>query len=387
MECSQIPTADRWDEQPELREEYRRHLRSCLACRRRAFGQAPDALLFELRDSTLPEGFWTGFWESLEKKLPDSRAVEPYPASPFPHHASRVFRWAAVAALAALLALASRNIPQNTPLVPVSQAHPPVSRVEYPSWRMFRIPGQPTTFFNRTRTRRSSWSTTRTWNYEWKQSASIEARPRPAGRASVLLLFAVLSFSVLQAEEALLTKAFVVKFKKVDEVASLVNPLLSEKGAVTLQPSLHTVIVQDKETNLRQIEMAIAGFDVPPLSAEISIKLIRATKGSAQQPISDEIKSMAKIGDVLKFNEYSLLDTGTVQCQEGEISQLTLADSYQISFVPDVIQGGDGAIRLKSFQLRKHKKETKGHGPWVPVLSLTLNLRNGETLVLGASRF
>jgi hypothetical protein len=214
--------------------------------------------------------------------------------------------------------------------------------------------------------------------------AGTEARP-PILLLLTLLL--VLSFSLLQAEEALLTKAFVVKFKKVDEVASLVNPLLSERGAVTLQPSLHTAIVQDREMNLRQIEMAIAAFDVPPLSAEISIKLIRATKGQAHPPISDEIKSMAKIGDVLKFNEYSLLDTGTIQCQEGEASQLTLADSYQISFLPDVIQGGDGVIRLKSFQLRKHKKETRGHGAWIPVLSLTLNLRNGETLVLGASRF
>lgn len=204
---------------------------------------------------------------------------------------------------------------------------------------------------------------------------------------ALLVFLFVLCFSVVQAEEALLTRAFVVKFKKVDEVASLVNPLLSQKGAVTLQPSLHTVIVQDYETNLRQIEMTIAGFDVPPLSAEISVKLIRATKGQAQQPISDEIKSMAKIGDVLRFTDYSLLDTGTIRFQEGESSQLVLADIYQVSFLADVIQGSDGVIRLKSFQLRKHKKETKGRGAWVPVLSLTLNLRDGETLVLGASRF
>lgn len=126
MECSQIPTADRWDDQPDLREEYRRHLRSCLACRRRAFAQAPDALLYELRDLTLPEGFWTGFWESLDKKLPDSRAVEPVRSS------YRILRWAAVAALAAFLAVASRNIPPSHPLAPASQIRPPLSRVEYP---------------------------------------------------------------------------------------------------------------------------------------------------------------------------------------------------------------------------------------------------------------
>lgn len=126
MDCSQIPTADRWDENPDQREEYRRHLRSCLACRRRAFAQAPDALLFELQDSTLPEGFWTGFWESLEKKLPEPAAPEPARLS------YRLFRWAAVAVFGAFLAVASRNIPGNTSMTSASDFHPPVTRVEYP---------------------------------------------------------------------------------------------------------------------------------------------------------------------------------------------------------------------------------------------------------------
>lgn len=203
----------------------------------------------------------------------------------------------------------------------------------------------------------------------------------------MLTLFLCETAGFAHAEDALLTKAFVVKFKGVDEVATLVNPLLSEKGAVTLQPSLHTVIVQDYEKNLRQIEMAIASFDVAPATAEISIKLIRASKSTEETPISEEVKSMSKLGEVLKFNHYSLLDTGLVQCQEGQVSTILLAGAYQISFTPDVIAEGDGVIRLKSFQLKKRKQQTPGRGPWVPMLSLTINLRNEETLVLGATRF
>ena len=61
--------------------------------------------------------------------------------------------------------------------------------------------------------------------------------------------------------------------------------------------------------------------------------------------------------------------------------------NYQLSFVTDVIQEGKGIIRLKNFQLKKRKKEVKGSDVFVPLISLTLNLRNAETLVLGASRF
>src|SRR5262249_8730684 len=102
--------------------------------------------------------------------------------------------------------------------------------------------------------------------------------------------------------------------------------------------------------------------------------------------VSDEIKSMAKIGQVLNFNQYDLLDSGLVQSEEGHDSVIALAGDYQLSFNPDVIQEGKGIIRLKNLQLKKRKKEN-GKDVFTPLISVTVNLRNGETLVLGASRF
>ncbi len=205
----------------------------------------------------------------------------------------------------------------------------------------------------------------------------------------VLLFSVVLLFSqvFLYAEEQVLTKAFTVKFKEVNEVATLVNPLLSEKGALTLQPKLRTLVVQDYENHLRQIEMAIIAYDVPPPAVEISLKLVRATKNTQVSPISEEIKQMAKLGEVLKFNQYVLLDTSLVHSEEGQTSVVTLAKEYQLNFVTDVIQEGNGIIRLKNFQLKKRKKDGNAKESFVPLISLTLNLRNAETLVLGASRF
>ena len=204
----------------------------------------------------------------------------------------------------------------------------------------------------------------------------------------MVLLFALSAIGTgISAEDQLLTKAFVVKFREVDEVASLVKPLLSDQGAVTLQPRLHTVIVQDFDRNLRQIESAIASFDVPPPSAEIAIKLVRATKETDPLPVTEEVKNMARIGDVLRFNQYKLLDTGSIQCQEGQSTELSLAKDYRISFVPDVIQEGNGVIRLKNFQLKRHVNDQRSKDPFVNLISVTVNLRNGETLVLGASRF
>jgi hypothetical protein len=223
-----------------------------------------------------------------------------------------------------------------------------------------------------------------------RRGAACRARAIENGRSMlrpyVALIMMLLVTSVF-AEDSVLTKAFVIKFRKVDEVASIVNTLLSDKGAVTMQPRLQTIVVQDYEKNLRQIEMAITAFDVPPPAVEISVKLVRASKNQEVAGISDEIKNMAKLGEVLKYNQYSLLDSGLIESQEGENTVLSLAKDYQLSFLADVIEEGNGIIRLKNFQLKKRKKDSDGKEVFVSLISLTLNLRNAETLVLGASRF
>lgn len=201
------------------------------------------------------------------------------------------------------------------------------------------------------------------------------------------LLFLLVIQSFVFGADQVLTKAFTIKFKKVDEVATIVNSLLSDRGAVTMQPRLQTLVVQDYERNLRQIEMAIAAFDVPPPAAEVSVKLVRASKNTEETSISNEIKNMAKVAEVLKFNHYSLLDSGILQCEEGQNSVLSLAKDYQLSFIADIIEEKNNIIRLQNFQLKKRKKDSEGKEIFVALITVTINLRDGETLVLGASRF
>jgi type II secretory pathway component GspD/PulD (secretin) len=202
-----------------------------------------------------------------------------------------------------------------------------------------------------------------------------------------LAIVLILIVAGASAEESIITKAFSVKFRKVEDAASLVNGLLSEKGAVTMQPHIKTLVVQDYERILRQVEMALAEFDSPPPSIELSVKLVLARKTDNAQPVSQEIKDIGKLGEVLRFNNYTLLDNGIITTEEGRSAILNLAREYQISFTTDVVQEGNGTIRLKNFQLKKKPKGRAKSGSMIPLLSVTLNLKNAETLVLGASQF
>lgn len=197
----------------------------------------------------------------------------------------------------------------------------------------------------------------------------------------------ILVAAVVFGEEAIITKAFPIKFGRVEEAVSLVNSLLSEKGAVTMQPHIKTLVVQDFEKNLRQVEIGLAQFDAPPPSVELSIKLVLARKTEDQTPISQEIEDIGKLGEVLKFNNYTLLDNGSITSVEGKPATLKLAKDYEVSFITDVVHEGNGIIRLKNFQLKKIRKGRAKTAALVPLLSMTLNLKNAETLVLGASQF
>lgn len=106
MECSRIPPADQWNRSSvQQLEEYRRHIRFCQACRRRCISVRPDELLFELRDFSLPEDFWIGFWDSLEKKLPQERSSR---RLVFP-----ITRWAAVLIAACLLFIFHKDLSES----------------------------------------------------------------------------------------------------------------------------------------------------------------------------------------------------------------------------------------------------------------------------------
>jgi type II secretory pathway component GspD/PulD (secretin) len=206
---------------------------------------------------------------------------------------------------------------------------------------------------------------------------------RSSTRALLLFLF-LLPFQLF-AEETILTRAFTIKFRKVEDAAMIVNRLLSEHGAVTIQPHIKTIVVQDYEANLKKIEGSLASYDTPAPSIDLSIKLVLAKKvDGAVQPEQEDI---GNVGKILRYNQYSVLDHGSVSSQEGRSSAVNLGEQYQLTFVTDSIQQDSGIIRLKNFELRKIRKGKGGKDPAPPLLSMTLNLRNAEQLVLGASRF
>jgi hypothetical protein len=115
MDCDRIPAPDLWENQTQQNlNEYRLHIQFCSTCRERVLKEAPEKLLFDIGEDPLPEEFWLGFWNSVDRKRSnadilsaelggrDGRATTFYP----------IIRWVAVILFGTFILLYGRSLPE-----------------------------------------------------------------------------------------------------------------------------------------------------------------------------------------------------------------------------------------------------------------------------------
>lgn len=126
MDCNRIPAPDLWDDEPaENLAQYRIHLQFCSACRARVLNEAPEKLLFDLQEDNLPEDFWLGFWNSVDRKQkqPQSHrdAEENLSSASLRlrggiQNPYSIIRWAAVLVFGSMILLYGRTFPEPEPV-------------------------------------------------------------------------------------------------------------------------------------------------------------------------------------------------------------------------------------------------------------------------------
>jgi hypothetical protein len=133
MECDQIPAPLLWDEAgPEALQKYCLHAQFCEACRARVLREAPDQLLFDVQRPTLPDDFWFGFWQSIEKKIstPISKSARP--------GITKWIRWTAVFLFGLLIVLYGRDLPEERQVsIKKIEAYPLIEDLENPGARYY----------------------------------------------------------------------------------------------------------------------------------------------------------------------------------------------------------------------------------------------------------
>lgn len=205
-----------------------------------------------------------------------------------------------------------------------------------------------------------------------------------------IAVLCLLSSGAVLAEDAegrtLTVRTYQLKHKDADRAAAVVKSLVSSAGSVSIQPSSNTLVVTDTAASIEAIMGAIQKFDVPARSFRVQLDLVSASRASTPARVPQGLESIAgKLSGVLRFNSFERAGQMIVQGKEGDPIVAMIDGGYRAEFRFGEFDPVTNSIRVTDFQLSRQTAGKDG-AQLEPLLKTSLNLKVGQTVVLGASR-
>jgi hypothetical protein len=175
------------------------------------------------------------------------------------------------------------------------------------------------------------------------------------------------------------TATFFVKHKPMPEIFHIVKPIVSKYGRI-IHGGTESFTVTDDRNKLKEIKEIVHKFDIPQKQVWLEIRLILASSGKKQhQKMPKELETIAKqLKMLFRYQSYEILDDARVLAYEDkECFSLIGEGKYQIKINKLEFQDVNGGlIKLDRFSLSRENQN---------MLSTTVNIPNGDTVILGAS--
>ncbi len=201
--------------------------------------------------------------------------------------------------------------------------------------------------------------------------------------AALLMLSgaAVADDAAVDAAKSLTVRTFSFKYKDPEKAVALIKSLVSAEGSMSIQPSTNALVVTDRPENLKSIAKAIADFDAPPQLFRLTVRLIAASRVNAPPKVSDDLKEIAPKLAMFRFNAFESLGDADFAGKEGDPGILELPTGYRADFKFGEYDPASDSIKVSDFRLSKLQKEQLSS-----LLKTTLNLRIGQTYIVGATK-
>jgi hypothetical protein len=174
-------------------------------------------------------------------------------------------------------------------------------------------------------------------------------------------------------------QTFQFKHKQADQAAAVIKPLISAEGSMSIQPASNSLVVTDIADNIRRIASMLAKFDVAPQPLNLAIRLVGASRGDADR-VDPSLADVASKLALLRYNVLEAVAAAEVTGKEGEPGLIEL-NGYRAEFKFGEYDPASESIRLTDFKLSKREGDVLS-----PMLKTTLNLRLGQTVIIGATK-
>jgi len=184
------------------------------------------------------------------------------------------------------------------------------------------------------------------------------------------------------APKSLSVRTFTFHYKNAEKAAAVIKPLMSEDGTISIQPSTNALVVTDRAENLKSVARALAQFDAPPQAFRLTVRLVGAARVSGEAPkVPDDLRDVAPKLEMFRFNSFESLGNADVAGREGDPGIVTLPTGYRAAFKFGEYDPASNSVTVSDFQLSKLKDDQL-----TSLLKTTLNLRVGETYIVGATK-
>ena len=196
-----------------------------------------------------------------------------------------------------------------------------------------------------------------------------------------LLFLSVSAFADDAAEvgKSLTVRTFQFKYKKAENAAAAIKPLMSAEGTVTLRPAANSLVVTDLPENMKKIAATLADFDVEAQPFRLSVRLVSAGRGTTPR-VAPELRDIESKLGLMRYNALDSLGSADVLGREGEPGQIDL-NGYRADFRFGEYDPASDSINLVDFKLSRLEADQLA-----PMMKTTLNLKLGQTVIIGATK-
>ena len=181
--------------------------------------------------------------------------------------------------------------------------------------------------------------------------------------------------------KSLTVRTFQLKHKQADRAAAVIRPLMSAEGSMNIQPATNALVVTELPENLKKIAAALAQFDAPAQTLQLNIRLVSAGRGTAEQARVDQVLSDVESKlSLLRYNILESIGSAKVSGKEGEPGLVEL-NGYRADFKFGEYDPASDSVQLGEFRLSRLSGDQLA-----PMLKTTLNLKLGQTVIIGATK-
>ena len=184
-------------------------------------------------------------------------------------------------------------------------------------------------------------------------------------------------------------RVFKLRYRALSDAAVLVEPLLSSEGSLVLQPRLKTITVTDSPEVVKRVGEVLARWDVPPASYRVGIKLLLAsTAAPTPGPAAPAVPGIGEaIIKLFHFTSFTQVDSLEITASDGNLVEAMAGGRYYIRFVLTTMPQDPDRVQLSRLEVaRELPAGPSGMVERRPLLQSTVNLRVGQTSVVGAAR-